>query len=76
MDLLDERYQGSLDRMFRDDTAKLREGLLSVNGIGPETADSIMLYAGGHPVFVVDAYTKRVLSRHGLLSGAEGYYEV
>jgi len=47
-----------------------------VNGIGPETADSIMLYAGGHPVFVVDAYTKRVLSRHGLLSGTEGYHEV
>jgi endonuclease-3 related protein len=76
MDFLTEHYGGSLTRMFRDDTAKLRAGLLSVNGIGPETADSIMLYAGGHPVFVVDAYTKRVLSRHGLLSGTEGYHEV
>lgn len=76
MRFLDEQYGGSLARMLRDDTEKLREGLLSVNGIGPETADSIMLYAGGHPVFVVDAYTKRVLSRHGLLSGSEGYNEV
>ncbi|HSA77996.1 MAG TPA: endonuclease III domain-containing protein [Nitrospirota bacterium] len=76
MDFLGERYGGSLTRMFRDNTVKLREGLLSVNGIGPETADSIMLYAGGHPVFVVDAYTKRVLLRHGLLSGTEGYHEV
>ena len=76
MRFLDEQYRGSLARMLRDNTEKLREGLLSVNGIGPETADSIMLYAGGHPVFVVDAYTKRVLSRHGLLSGSEGYHEV
>ena len=75
MDFLAEHYGGSLTRMFRDDTARLREGLLSVNGIGPETADSIMLYAGGHPVFVVDAYTERVLSRHGFLSGTEGYHE-
>ncbi|MHB8846462.1 MAG: hypothetical protein ACYC7L_17135, partial [Nitrospirota bacterium] len=76
MRFLAERYGGSLARMLRDDTATLREGLLSVNGIGPETADAIMLYAGGHPVFVVDAYTKRVLSRHGLLSGHEEYHEV
>lgn len=76
MRFLAERYGGSLARMLREDTAVLREGLLSVNGIGPETADAIMLYAGGHPVFVVDAYTKRVLFRHGLLSGREGYHEV
>jgi endonuclease III related protein len=58
-------YGGSLKKMFAQPTAALREKLLGVFGIGPETADSILLYAGGHPVFVVDAYTKRMLSRHG-----------
>ncbi len=51
--------------MFEAPTNVLREKLLGVFGIGPETADSILLYAGGHPVFVVDAYTKRMLTRHG-----------
>ena len=64
---LDERYAGNLDRMFAQPTERLREALLSVNGIGPETADSILLYAGGKPVFVVDAYTKRILCRHGMI---------
>src|SRR6266567_2887001 len=64
---LDERYAGSLDRMFARPTADLREELLALSGIGPETADSILLYAGNHPVFVVDAYTRRVLDRHGIL---------
>jgi endonuclease III related protein len=58
-------YGGSLKRMFETPTIVLREKLLGVFGIGPETADSILLYAGDHPVFVVDAYTKRMLSRHG-----------
>jgi endonuclease-3 related protein len=58
-------FGGSLKRMFRTPTIALREKLLGVFGIGPETADSILLYAGDHPVFVVDAYTKRMLSRHG-----------
>jgi endonuclease-3 related protein len=58
-------YGGSLKRMFAESTAELREKLLGVFGIGPETADSILLYAGGHAVFVVDAYTKRILARHG-----------
>jgi endonuclease III related protein len=57
-------YGGSLKRMFETPTIVLREKLLGVFGIGPETADSILLYAGDHPVFVVDAYTKRILSRH------------
>ena len=52
--------------MFATPTAELREQLLGVHGIGPETADSILLYAGGHPVFVVDAYTRRILERHNL----------
>jgi endonuclease III related protein len=58
-------YRGSLKRMFATPTIVLRQKLLGVFGIGPETADSILLYAGEHAVFVVDAYTKRMLSRHG-----------
>ena len=73
---LDERYQGSLTRMFSRPTRELREELLELNGIGPETADSILLYAGGHPVFVVDAYTRRVFERHGILVGKEKYEEI
>jgi endonuclease-3 related protein len=69
-------YAGSLTRMFRAPTAELRQQLLGVHGIGAETADSILLYAGMHPVFVVDAYTKRILSRHGLLAEKADYEEV
>jgi len=70
---LRKEHHGSLTAMFRTPTAKLREQLLSVHGIGPETADSILLYAGNHPVFVVDAYTRRILQRHGLATGKESY---
>jgi endonuclease III related protein len=73
---LDENYRGSLKRMFAAPTDKLREQLLAVHGIGPETADSILLYAGGHAVFVVDAYTKRLLARHGLMREDAKYDEV
>ncbi|HEY2118810.1 MAG TPA: hypothetical protein VGH37_06450 [Candidatus Acidoferrum sp.] len=73
---LDIQYQGSLTKMFRTPTAVLREQLLAVHGIGPETADSILLYAGNHPVFVVDAYTRRILQRHGLAHGKETYEEI
>ena len=76
MDFLAGRYRGSLARMLRDDPGELRKGLLMVNGIGPETADSIMLYAAGSPVFVVDAYTKRIFTRHGLVSERAGYDDV
>lgn len=76
MAFLAARYGGSLTRMLRDDPRELRKGLLLVNGIGPETADSIMLYAAGKPVFVVDAYTKRIFSRHGLVSEGAGYDDV
>jgi endonuclease-3 related protein len=69
-------YQGSLDKMFRASTYELRQLLLSVHGIGPETADSILLYAGNHPVFVVDAYTRRILERHGLARGNEPYEQI
>lgn len=69
-------YGGSLARMFGTPTADLREKLLGVHGIGPETADSILLYAGNHPVFVVDAYTKRILARHQLAPEKSGYEEI
>ena len=73
---LDERYGGSLDRMFAEPTEKLRQELLSLIGVGPETADSILLYAGNHPVFVVDAYTRRILERHGLVLAKAKYEEI
>lgn len=69
-------YGGSLRRMFAAQTIVLREQLLGVWGIGPETADSILLYAGGHPVFVVDAYTKRMLGRHGWIGERVKYEDV
>ena len=69
-------YEGSLERMFETPTAKLRERLLSIHGIGPETADSILLYAGNHPVFVVDAYTHRIFSRHGITDSKRDYEKV
>lgn len=72
---LDAEFGGSLERMFASPTNQLREKLLEVHGIGPETADSILLYAGNHPVFVIDAYTRRVLSRHSLLDERAGYEE-
>lgn len=73
---LREEYGGSLARMFRTRTAELREKLLAVHGIGRETADSILLYAGAHPIFVVDAYTKRILVRHGWVGPKAGYEEM
>jgi len=73
---LRREYRGSLAAMFRTPTLELRRQLLNVHGIGPETADSILLYAGNHPVFVVDAYTRRILQRHGLTHGKESYEEI
>lgn len=69
-------YGGSLERMFATPTIVLREKLLGVFGIGPETADSILLYAGGHAVFVVDAYAKRMLARHGWTGENPKYSDV
>ena len=73
---VDKHYGESLDRMFAEPTPKLREELLALNGVGPETADSILLYGGGHEVFVVDAYTRRVLDRHGMLPATAPYEDV
>jgi endonuclease III related protein len=68
-----ERYDADLSALLADETGHLREGLLSVKGIGPETADSILLYAAHRPVFVVDAYTFRILVRHGMVDESAGY---
>lgn len=69
-------HGGSLTKLLGRDAGALREELLSINGIGPETADSILLYAAGLPEFVVDAYTRRILSRHGLVPEDAGYEEI
>jgi endonuclease-3 related protein len=68
-----DRYGGSMARMARRPLAALRQELLGVDGIGPETADDILLYACEKPVFVVDAYTRRIFSRHGLVAPDTGY---
>ena len=70
------RGKGPLRRLKRRETEELRAELLSVHGVGPETADDILLYALGRPVFVVDAYTRRVFSRMGLVSSRVGYEEL
>ncbi|HKV06112.1 MAG TPA: hypothetical protein VJO53_13530 [Candidatus Acidoferrales bacterium] len=73
---LRSEFKGSLKRMFETPTIVLREKLLGVFGIGPETADSILLYAGDHAVFVVDAYTRRMLARHGWTSDKAKYEDI
>ena len=70
------KYNGSLPKMFKQDCVTLREELLSINGIGRETADSILLYAAQKPTFVIDAYTKRVLVRHELIPEEYEYEEM
>lgn len=69
-------YQGSIKKMSQVATQDLRQQLLSVNGIGPETADSILLYALEKPIFVIDAYTKRILLRHKFIKASSPYNEI
>jgi endonuclease-3 related protein len=76
LDFLATRYQNSMARMATANLAALRPELLGVKGIGPETADSILLYALNKPTFVVDAYTFRILSRHGLVPEACPYEDL
>lgn len=76
VDYLWEHFDGSLEAMLTGELGDVRSRLLAIHGIGPETADAIMLYAGGHPTFVVDAYTKRVLRRHFLIEPNASYDEV
>jgi endonuclease III related protein len=70
------RYDGSLDAMFAVGLPDLRRQLLAVHGIGPETADAILLYAGRLPSFVVDAYTHRILARHGWIGFDADYHQI
>ena len=71
-----DKYSGNLKLMFRKKLPQLRQELLNIKGIGPETADSILLYAAGKPVFVVDTYTKRILHRHNILNHNSSYSEI
>lgn len=70
---LEESCGDNLDKLFASDTAHLRKQLLAVHGIGPETADSILLYAAAKPVFVIDAYTRRIVGRIGLAPAEDSY---
>jgi endonuclease-3 related protein len=76
IEFLDRQYDGSLQKLFGQPTKQLREELLNLKGIGPETADSILLYAGNHPVFVVDAYTRRIFERHEIFPDKTSYEEI
>ncbi len=76
LDWLFENYAGKLSSLEQLDTAQLREELLAVKGIGPETADSILLYAFNRPVFVIDAYTARVMCRHHLIELGADYSQL
>jgi endonuclease III related protein len=76
LDFLANHFENSLDRMAAANLSSLRPALLTIKGVGPETADSILLYALSKPTFVVDAYTFRILSRHGLIPEACAYEEL
>jgi len=72
---LGDAHGGSIDRMFDQPAERLREELLQLRGLGPETVDAMLLYAGGRPFFVADAYTRRILARHGMVPGDANYHE-
>ncbi len=76
VDFLFNDYDGDIEKMGEESLPVLRQKLLGVKGIGPETADSIVLYGLGKPIFVVDAYTKRILSRHRMVSERASYDEI
>ena len=76
LDFLGSECGGRVERLRERIPAELRQGLLAVSGVGPETADTILLYAAGHRAFVVDAYTRRIASRLGWLRGDEPYADV
>lgn len=73
LDRLYRFHRGRLDHLFRQGVTDLRTELLALRGIGKETADAIILYAAGKPIFVIDAYTRRILRRHGEARGDEPY---
>ncbi len=76
LSFLFKEYDGDIDVMFKEGGLVLRDKLLKINGLGPETVDSILLYAGGYPVFVIDAYTKRIFSRHSHISTDTDYHQI
>ncbi len=73
VDVVVEQHGSNLKRLFKGETATVRERLLAINGVGPETADSMLLYAGGHHSFVIDAYTKRIFERHSWCDADANY---
>jgi endonuclease III related protein len=76
LEVLCGEFDGNLEQMLSGDLLLARQRLLAIPGVGEETADSMLLYAGGRPVFVVDAYTRRILTRHGYLEGNPSYGEI
>lgn len=76
IEFINSRYEGKIDNMEHENLKCLRSGLLSINGIGPETADCILLYALNKPVFVIDRYTYRLLYRHGFVERETSYSEM
>ena len=76
LEFLRKSYAGNLKKMSAEPMLKLRQKLLEVKGIGPETADSILLYALNKPIFVVDSYTKRIFLRHKLIQKDASYEQV
>ncbi len=74
LQMIEDEYEGELSFLFEDSLDSSRENLLRVKGVGPETADSILLYAAEKPIFVIDTYTHRVFSRHGLVPEDSDYY--
>jgi endonuclease-3 related protein len=76
VDFICKEYGGSIQKMGRERMDVLRQKFLKVKGIGPETADSVLLYGLEKPIFVVDAYTKRILSRHGMITERASYEEI
>ncbi len=73
---LHDEYNGSMEGMFEEETWLLRERLLGVNGIGEETADSILLYGGHRKIFVVDAYTRRIMGREKIIEDSWSYGKI
>ena len=76
LNVLVEDYAADMARLFHGETSVVRARLLAIHGVGPETADSMLLYAGGHPSFVVDAYTKRIFARHGWCKEDATYHDL
>ena len=76
LDWLFEKHNGTLDSLEALSLSTLREQLLAIKGIGPETADSICLYGFKKPIFVVDAYTARIFGRHGMIESPSGYEQI